>query len=59
MIYFGISFDFMKIYINLLYYILLINIRDKNKRTILGNMYLDNIYKINTIIAKANIISFI
>lgn len=41
------------------YYILLINIRDKNKRTILGNMYLDNTYKINTITAKANITSFI
>ena len=42
-----------------IYYILLINIRDKNKRTILGNIYLDNTYKINTIIAKANTISFI
>ena len=40
------------------YYILLINIRDKNKRTILGNIYLDNMYKINTIMAKANITSF-
>ena len=41
-----------------MYYILFINIRDKNKRTILGNMYLDNTYKINTIIAKANTTSF-
>jgi len=40
-------------------YILFINIRDKNKRTILGNMYLDSMYKTNTIIAKANTISFI
>lgn len=40
-------------------YILLINIRDKNKRTILGSIYLDNMYKTNIIIAKANTISFI
>ena len=31
-------------------YILLINIRDKNKRTILGNMYLDNKNNTNTIL---------
>ena len=43
----------------ILYYILLINIRDKNKRTILGNMYLDNMYNTNTITVKANTISFI
>lgn len=42
-----------------IYYILLINIRDKNKRTILGNIYLDKIYKTNTITAKAKITSFI
>lgn len=35
------------------------NLRDKNKRTILGKMYLDNIYKPNTIKVKANTISFI
>ncbi len=40
-------------------YILLINIRDTNKRTILGSIYLDNRYKTNTITAKANTISLI
>lgn len=35
------------------------NTRDTNKRTILGNMNLDNIYKINTINPKENTISFI
>ena len=42
-----------------IYYILLINIRDKNKRTILGNMYLDNTYNTNIMIVKENTISFI
>ena len=41
------------------YYILLINIRDKNKRTILGNMYLDSMNNSITIIENANTISFI
>ena len=35
------------------------NTRDKNKRIILGNINLDNTYKINTINPKENIISFI
>ena len=40
-------------------YILFINIRETNKRTILGNINLDDIYKITVIKVKANIISFI
>lgn len=33
-------------------------VRAKNKRTNLGNMYLDNIYIVITIIAKAKVTSF-
>ena len=39
-------------------YILSINTRDINKRTILGNIYLDKIYNIKTINPNENTISF-
>lgn len=49
-----------------LYYLLVelsnnfdIKTRDKNKRTNLGNIYLDKIYTVNIIIIKVNITSFV
>jgi hypothetical protein len=33
-------------------------VRDKNKRTNLGNIYLDNIYTVIAIAAKAKVTSF-
>lgn len=36
-----------------------INVRDKNKRTNLGNIYLDRIYTVTVITANANVTSFI
>jgi len=42
-----------------IYYILSINIRDTNKRTILGKIYLDSIYNISTTNEKAKTISLI
>lgn len=35
-----------------------IKLRDKNKRTNLGNIYFDNMYIVKTIITKVNVISF-
>ena len=35
-----------------------IKVRDKNKRTNLGNIYLDNIYSVIAITAKVKVISF-
>ena len=36
-----------------------IKVRDKNKRTNLGNMYLDNMYNIIIIMANVKLTSFI
>ena len=60
----------MKLYfmykpINNFYYLLIelsksleIKVRDKNKRTNLGNIYLDNIYTVIAIKTKVKVISF-
>jgi hypothetical protein len=57
---------YKNLFVKKLYYLLIelsksfdIKVRDKNKRTNLGNIYLDNIYIAIVIIAKVKIISFI
>jgi len=51
--------NYIKLYLNLFSYNLLINTRLINKRTNLGNIYLDKRYIISTIYTNANVTSFI
>ena len=60
------GFSCIKYINNYIYYLFIelsksfeIKVRDKNKRTNLGNIYLDSIYIVITITAKAKVTSFI